>query len=322
MFTRPAFGLAEIAWRWSFAASAWLILAFAVREYLATLPVKARDLFLLRTRQPALISQALLHILRGSSLRLVQTAVLLLLALTVAWVCIASLCRAATLQALRAHFRADGVASSAWFRALPGIHFLRAAALVAALAGTLSAFVLGRAATSAANPSPGFAVLIVLTVMMLVWLAWSLVNWLLSFASVVAVVEGTSTVGAITLSVATVWSRFGPIAAVSTWFGLAHLVIFFVASSGVAFPLAFASVLPFGAVLGGVLLVTLVYFAAADFLYMGRLAAYVAILELPAHEVSVPEVTTPPASPLRASFQQWPSSGIDPDELILSDVPV
>ena len=57
---------------------------------------------------------------------------------------------------------------------------------------------------------------------------------------------------------------------------------FVVATSAAAVPLAFAEVLPAGVVLGGLLLVTLLYFAVVDFLYIGRLAAYVFMLEVPA----------------------------------------
>jgi hypothetical protein len=55
-----------------------------------------------------------------------------------------------------------------------------------------------------------------------------------------------------------------------------------VATSAAAVPLAFAEVLPAGIVLGGLLVVTLLYFAVVDFLYIGRLAAYVFMLEVPA----------------------------------------
>jgi hypothetical protein len=64
-------------------------------------------------------------------------------------------------------------------------------------------------------------------------------------------------------------------------------------------------------VLGGVLLVSALYFAVADFLYVGRLAAYVAILELPYEP-----------RPVRFTPPGLPSSGVDRDELILSDVPL
>ena len=82
---------------------------------------------------------------------------------------------------------------------------------------------------------------------------------------------------------ATELCRCGPGAlfAAGTWFGIGHTVVFVVASSAVAVPLGFAEVLPGGIVFGGVLLVTLLYFAAVDFLYVGRLAAYVFLLEQP-----------------------------------------
>jgi hypothetical protein len=64
-------------------------------------------------------------------------------------------------------------------------------------------------------------------------------------------------------------------------------------------------------VLGGVLVVTLLYFAIADFLYMGRLAAYVAMVEFPESPVGAE-----PAPP----FMPHPTA-VDATELILSDVP-
>jgi hypothetical protein len=105
------------------------------------------------------------------------------------------------------------------------------------------------------------------------------------------------------------------------WFGLAHITTLVVTSSAIGFPLGFATLLPAGAVLGGVLLVTVLYLAIADFLYIGRLAAYVAIVELPGSAVVLSDSGTPENSgrPTAAS----PSDArVDPAELILSDVPV
>src|SRR5271169_2065499 len=104
LFRRPSFGLAEIAWRWSFGAAAALLLMFSFFEYLDTLPVSKDDLLLLRTTQPVLISRAVMHILRGSGFRVVETAVVLALTLGVAWIVVASLARAATIKALLAYF--------------------------------------------------------------------------------------------------------------------------------------------------------------------------------------------------------------------------
>lgn len=76
--------------------------------------------------------------------------------------------------------------------------------------------------------------------------------------------------------------------------------------------------LPPGVVLAGVLLITLAYFAVVDFLYVGRLAAYVAIMELP--EAPPVPIVLPSASILPTALSIPTATGIDRDELILSDV--
>jgi len=98
---------------------------------------------------------------------------------------------------------------------------------------------------------------------------------------------------------------------------LAHGTAFVIATSVVAFPLAFLAVLPGSVVLGGMLLVTLLYFAVADFLYVGRLAAYVYIAEAQEIEVPAGDTFNPPEAPILDVPQR-----VDPDEVILSDVPL
>jgi hypothetical protein len=63
------------------------------------------------------------------------------------------------------------------------------------------------------------------------------------------------------------------------------------------------------------------YFAAVDFLYMGRLAAYLTIVQQP--DVPMPLPPTPPSPPDRSQYSVLiqPGAGVDPDELILSDLP-
>jgi hypothetical protein len=322
MFRRPSFGLAEIAWRWSFGASAVLLLTFSFLAYLNTLPVSAGDLFFLRTRQPFLIWQALLHILRGSGARVADAAIVLGLALALAWIVVAALGRAVTIKALLGYFFEerniqDPAEPRGWrLRSLVGLNFFRVAATLAAAVGWVAAWLLAGAVSPGSDPSPGSAMLVFLTMILLVGLAWSAVNWFLSFASVFAVAEGEDTFGAIACAADLCRTRTGPIVAVSSWFGLAHLVAFFLATSAVGFPMAFAPVLPAGVVLGGVLLVTLLYFALADYLYVGRLAGYLAIIESP--QIPLSEVTSPSPTP---PVGPPPETRVDPDELILSDLP-
>lgn len=334
IFRRPSLGLAEISWRWSFGFAAATLLGFSFLEYLDTLPVSKAELFLLRSRQPALISQAFAHILRGSGPRAVAALIVVGLASALAWIVAASLGRAATLRALRDYFQsqtslplpaAESQAPPAHpattrpgkngIRSLIGLNSFRVAAALAAAVGWVGAALLAAAASPDKDPSPGSATLIFLTVVMLVGLAWTGVNWALSLASVFAT-EGYDTFGALSAAIDLYRRHTGPVLAAGTWFGLAHIVAFVLATSVVAFPLALAQVLPAGIVVGGVLLVTLMYFAVVDFLHVGRLAAYLYIMEGPESESAPsPEGTRPPgAGPLRSEV-------IDRDELILSDVP-
>ncbi len=338
MVRQPSFGMAEIAWRWSFGLAASFLLIVSFLEYLDTLPVTARDMFLLRTGQPPLVSRALASIFHGSSPRLLLAGLVLVPALALAWMILGSLGRAATLKALVQYFRDETTPhdfSGTPVRSLFGLNFFRLAATFAAIIGCLGAILLGGAASAPKHPAPGSAFLIVLMTAMLVWLAWSTVNWFLSLSSVFVVADGQDTFGALSSAVSLCRSRAGSIFAAGTWFGLAHLTAFFVATSVVAFPLAFLGVLPGGVVLGGVLLVTLVYFAVTDFLYVGRLAAYVAIVELPVPvepplTTIVPQLTTTIdkdelilcdalVSTQQSALGIQPSTSVDKDERILSD---
>jgi hypothetical protein len=101
---------------------------------------------------------------------------------------------------------------------------------------------------------------------------------------------------------------------------LAHFVVFFAASSIVAVPLSFAAIFPPAVAVGGVLVVALLYFAVADFLYVGRLAAYLAIIEFPPELVTAQD--SQPASPAGPRPNDSVDQGLDQSELILSDVPL
>ena len=340
IFRRPALPLAEVAWRWSFGAAAFVLIGLGFLEYLHTLPVSPTDMLMLRTGHPMLVSNALSHIARGSGFRLVLAFVFLFSTLAILWILVASIGRAATLDALIIYIRKQartalkqvpGITidippsevvelSSGWrLRSLAGLHFLRAALALAACAGCLGAMILAGFVSSKSNPQPGLVFFLALTLMLLLWMAWSSVSWLLSLASIFVVSRGQDTFGALSASVGLCRDRFGPVAAVGIWFGVVHIVLFVLATSVVTFPLAFTQVLPAPIVLTAVLLLTLVYFAIVDTLYIGRMAGYVAILEappIPVPSVQVEAAGSPPHSALSIQPQ---SAKVGQDELILSD---
>jgi hypothetical protein len=277
MFRLPSLGLAEIAWRWSFGLAATAVLVFTVREYLLTLPVTAGEMLLLRTRQPVLVLQALARIFQGSAPRALAAFIVLALALAVAWIALASFGRAATLKAAIEYFRGSLVRTHC-LPSLFALNSLRAATMLAATIGVVGALLVAKSASPADNPSPGAALLIFWLLTLLIGVTCSLLNWYLSLAAVFAVREGTPAFSSLIAATDLCRTRPGSLVAAGTWFGIAHVILFVVASSAVAFPLGFAEVLPGSMVFGGVLLVTLLYFAAVDFLYVGRMASYVFML--------------------------------------------
>jgi hypothetical protein len=329
-FRRPSFTLAEIAWRWTVGAVAWALWFFWLIEYLDTLPVTSVDETLLSTRQPLLVGRALAHILRGSLNRAVLAMLFAAIALSLLWIVVASIGRAATVRALLDYFRND-VASNApteaaqapgsRLGALIGLSFLRAALTLAAMLAFVGAAILASFASSRATPQPGLVFILFLPLACLICVVWPMLNWLLSLASIFAVRNGEDTLGALFTAVTFSQERSGPVFAVGTWTGLAHLAVFVGASTLAALPLAFLRMVPIRLVIAGIILITLAYFAVADWLYMARLAGYVCIAEMPEAMVeSAPSPAPPPGGQQFAPSDPGQST-IDREEPILSDIP-
>src|SRR5437879_974251 len=201
IFRVPSLGLAEIAWRWSFAVAGGALLIFAAFQFLDTLPVTSGDLALLRTRQPALISRAALHIFRGSAPRAIAVAIVTVLFIAIAWIVVASLGRAAGIKALLDYFRAGRNSSHARATSLTfaqgwrlgsvmGLNFFRVAISLAAFIGCVGALLLAGSVSSEKNPSPGIAALVFFMAVLLINMAWSILNWFLSLGLILPVARG------------------------------------------------------------------------------------------------------------------------------------
>jgi len=331
-FRRPSLTLAEMMWRWTAGATAAALFVFGLFEYLDTLPVTNGELLFLRTRHPYLVGEAIAHILRGSLNRAVSAGLFAALMLMVLWIVAASLGRIATVRVLLDYFRpagnasasgvlddgerdvASNVSTSAVLPALLRLNFLRTAVALAAAFGFVGASILAGFASPDASPRPGLAFLLFVPLAGLICLVWWALNWLLSLAGMFAVRDGEDAVGAISAAATLCRERTGAVFAVSIWTGLAHLVAFVGATTVASMPLGLAGVLPWRLVVVAVMLVTLAYFALADWLYMARLAGYVCIAEMPEKPLApvLPDrVLTPPAL----------LTTIDRDEPILSDIP-
>ncbi len=344
-FRRPSLTFAEIAWRWTVGGTAAALFLFGLFQYLDSLPVTSGELLFLRTRQPYLVAEAIAHIFRGTLGRVAVAGMVAAFLLALLWIIAGSLGRIATVRSLQDYFRrhpacsisASGVMDSSEeevagrdstitsrpFVALVRLNFLRVAVALAAIVGMLGATVLAGFASPAADPQPGLAFMLFLPLAALVWVAWLVLNWLLSLAGMFAVRDGEGAAGAISAAVTLCRERTGAVFAVSAWTGLAHLVALVGASVMASIPLGLSGALPWRLVLVGTIFVALLYFALADWFYMARLAGYVCIAEMPQVVLApmmppAPQPFVPPPSAPAPPVQ----TTIDREEPILSDVPI
>lgn len=330
-FRRPSLILAEIAWRWAVGGVAWALLFFWLVEYLESLPVSNADATLLRTRHPMLVGRAISHILHGSLSRAALAALLGALALSFLWILGASVGRAATVRDLLDYFaqcrNAGNVSTEAHdgmkfsFRALVILNFWRVATVLAAILALAGAAILASFASPDANPRPSLAFILFLPLAALICIVWSALSWLLSFAGIFSVRDGEDVLGALSAAIAFSRERTGPTFAVSTWTGLAHFVVFSIATTAVSLPLSLVQFAPSRLVIAGVLVVALAYFAVVDWLYIARLAGYVCITEMPEALASSAISPVPPTSGERVAPNTPTETTIDREEPILSDLP-
>jgi len=313
IFRRPAIPLAEIAWRWTFATAAWLLGTTFLLEYMGSLPVNALDRLLLGTQQPILVSRAIQRIFHGSAFRFTEAGIVLAISLAVAWIALASLGRAATLAALLDEFGVASGSGHRMIRSLAALNFLRVAVFLAAKLSGLGAVLLASSFWASTHVSLADASRTWFALLFLVGMIWAGLNWLLSTAAVFVASEQKGSLSAIASCARLCTEHTGRVLAAGVWFGLPHLGAFVAAimagftvlSTVGAWRMGPALVLEF-LIIGG-------YCAVADFLYTGRLAAYVAIVRGPEAELSGE------ASPLMPADGQ---SSVDRDEVILSDVPL
>ena len=308
-FRRLSIPLAEIAWRWSFASAALVLGWLFFREYLASLPVTRVDRLLLASNQPILISRATHRIFSGSAFRFTEAGILLAIALVMAWIVLASLGRATTVNAIFDEFDFPTTHRTR-FSSLLFLNFLRAAVTLAAISGAIGAIFLSSSFWSSTRISVEAASRLFFLTLFLTWFAWCMLNWFLSLSTIFAVSDPA--LPPLSESIRLLQRRPLPVLITGIIFGLIHLGAFLTATSAAFIALStLGAVSPALAWLSQFILIA-AYCAVADLLYTARMAAYIFIMRAPEPEPVVPEPTVPPIAP----------ASIDRDELILSDVPV
>jgi hypothetical protein len=317
IFRRPLIPLAEIVWRWSFVATAWVLITLFFVEYMDSLPVTRAERLLLGTRQPILISRALHRIFRASAFRFTEAGILVAMGVVVAWIVLASLGRAAIINSVADEFCVTrGEPRRGRLASLAALNFLRATVTLAAVASSIGAMLLASSLWASTHISAADASRFLFLVLFLVWAAWVFLNWFLSLGAVFAAVDDVPALTAMLNTVRLCQQKPIPVLTAGALFGLAHLAAFVTASFiGLMLFSVLSALAPRLAWFAQLLLIA-AYCAVADFLYTGRLASYIAIIGAEQIGMIAAPVPTPPSALPELS------SPVDRDELILSDVPL
>jgi hypothetical protein len=156
---------------------------------------------------------------------------------------------------------------------------LRVALALAGLLSFLGAGLVASLVTTPKTPHVGLAFLLFVPLAILVSVIWSSVNWFVSLAAIFAVRDAEDTFGAIVAALDFSRRSRGKTSMVGFWFGAMHFVAFIIGTTVIVYPLAVASLVPPGVTLALMAVILLAYFAVADWLYVARLAGYLAIVE-------------------------------------------
>jgi hypothetical protein len=266
----PAIFLVEILWRWSFALLACLLVAGVGLMLLGPLHVgKAWD-SAWGSRDPQRMGQLLVAIVLLLGVKLIIAAIAVPLAIALLWGILSALGRFVTVKRLRFGL------TSLRFRTVFALQLLRGLvswfALVLLFATTIGEALI---ATRGTQPDLVLYYLMVMPSVVLIGASWLIVNWYLSLAAIFGR-EGQSFRGAFREARQTVRRQRSDFAGTGFVFLLFRTVILLIAVTICGLTSGMAGTAP-QSYFVLLVVVSLAYFAVADFFYMARMAAYLAL---------------------------------------------
>ena len=265
----PAILLTEMGWRWSFGALAMLILLVSGLSLLGSVHVSQIDRAAWRSNNPTLMAHALASVLTDSGFSILKQAAWLLPAITLLWCVLGALGRAATLNRLSN--------TDVSFRSTLALHCSRALVMwIAGAALVVALITSARIATR--DPEPDLLLYYALAFWSAVLIGglWATANWYLSVAGLCCLQSDAGFLKSIGQAVRLSRTHGGDLGGISLIFGIARLVVLAIAFVLCVLPSGLMAVAPRGYT-AWVIAVSLVYFAAADFLYISRMAAYLIV---------------------------------------------
>lgn len=324
----PAVLAAEIGWRWLFGGIATALLLWATLSFLHAVDVSRSNQFLLGTLNPELMSYALRDMFHGKWWMFARLTAIVSISLSLLWIITATIARSVTTRVLVERAAEDYETereTAPNLGAIFGIQFVRIALLWIGLAAYfLSSLIAARLTVRGSETHTGAFLVLFLCMFSVAAIVLSFFNWILFLAPIFAIRDSLSftsaPIEAWQFSRARAGSLFG--------LNLAHAgfrLVWLVFMSGVIFvPFGFARILPKSVVLLATVVLSLVYFAVADALFVARWAGFIEIAEQelhpepevppqPFYQPPAPQETMPQDAEIEAATFEGAQIGADPE---------
>jgi len=289
----PAIFLVEILWRWSFAILACLLVAGVGVMLLGPLHVGHAWDTAWRSRDPQRMGQLVFAVLLLLGMKVIVIAAIAVpLTIALLWGIFSALGRFVTVKRLRVGL------TSLRFRTILALQLLRGFIGWLSLV-LLFAAMFGEALIASRGPQPDLLLyyLMVLPSVVLIGSFWLTVNWYLSLAAIFGR-EGQSFRGALRQARQTVSQQRSDFTGTGFVFLLFRVVALLIATAICGLTSGMVGSSPQG-YFTLLIIVSLAYFAIADFLYVARMAAYLALAAAHADPAAGPTlVATSSAMPV------------------------
>jgi len=290
----PALFLMEILWRWTFVIVACLLIVFAGVMLLGPLHIGNAWDSASRSRDPQKMGQLVLTILLILGMKAVIAAIAVPLAIALLWSILSALGRFVTVRRLRSGL------SSLHFRSILALQVLRGFVTWFSLV-LLVAAILGEALIATRGPRPDLLLyyLMMLPSVVLIAAFWLTLNWYLSLAAIFGREEQTFR-GAIGQARQTVRLQRSDFVGTGFVFLLMRIALLLVAVAicGLTSGMVGTSPQNYSVLL---MVVLLAFLAVAYFLYMSRMAAYLALAAARVEPGGPKLVTAPSVLPVENS---------------------
>ena len=271
----PAAAGLEIAWRWMWGSTSFILAFVATKAFLAGISVSDAQAEALRGFDLPRKAQAIAELLAqgGMAERVLATLVIVLVPTTAFWVLCATVGRDLVLRQLIPERRAS-------FGAILSQNIARACLLWSALLGwflwmVVCAMVAGVSGPVASTGGMLLYLFLAFAAMPFIFGLWGWLNWVLSLVPLIAAMEGTGATQAFRSTVKVSRARRKEFWKASGAWGIPRLI----AMMALLALMSIAVVLPVSAGITFTVVLSLLYCAIADGLYVARLHAYLQIVK-------------------------------------------